>query len=303
MAQEKKYLINIIGPTAVGKTSLSLLLARNFDAEIFSSDSRQIFKEMNIGTAKPDQDELNLIKHHFINNHSIQDNYSAGKYEAEIIPALGKYFQKKQIAILSGGTGLYIDAVLTGLDSFPDISNEIDQKVDQMLEQKGLDYLCEELKNLDPEYFEKVDLQNSRRVSRALKVIIGSKKKYSSFLNQEKTAREFLPINILLTRDREELYQRINQRVDSMIENGQLEEAKSLHPFKELRSLQTVGYQEIFEYLDGNLDLDDCLKEIKKNTRRYAKRQITWFKKYDANSFHPSEERQILEFINQQILL
>ena len=292
-----------MGPTAVGKTSLSLFLAKHFHTEIFSSDSRQIYKEMNIGTAKPSQEELNLVKHHFIDTISIKDNYSAGKYEKEIIPKLEKYFQSNQFAILSGGTGLYIDAVITGLDHFPSISEDIDQRVDKLLEDKGLEYLSQELKTHDPEYYNKVDLQNSRRVSRALKVIYGSGKKYSSFLNQEKPPREFKVINILLDRDREELYQRINQRVDSMFEDGQLEEAKSLYPFKELRSLQTVGYQEIFEYLEGTFDLKNCLEEIKKNTRRYAKRQITWFKKYEVKSFHPSQQIEILDYIKEQTLL
>lgn len=303
MTQEKKYLINIIGPTAVGKTSLSLSLAKEFGAEIFSSDSRQIFMDMNIGTAKPTSEELNEVVHHFIHKKSIVENYSAGKYEDEIIPALGKYFESHNIAILSGGTGLYIDAVLFGLDSFPEITKEIDNKVDDLEKEKGLDFLKSELQNLDPDYYEKVDLQNSRRISRALKVIYVSGKKYSSFLNQEKAPRIFTSINILLERERAELYDRINQRVDQMIEAGQIDEAKSLNQHKELRSLQTVGYKEIFDYLDGKFDLDFCIEEIKKNSRRYAKRQITWFKKYDAKAFHPQHEKDIIAFINQQMLL
>jgi len=303
LAQKKKYLINIIGPTAVGKTKLSILLAKEFEAEIFSSDSRQIFMEMNIGTAKPTQEELSQVVHHFIHEKSIQEKYSAGKYEDEIILALGKYFESHDIAILSGGTGLYIDAVLFGLDSFPEIPQSIDEKVDKMEEEKGLDFLIKELEKLDPEYFEKVDLQNSRRISRALKVIYGSGKKYSSFLNQEKETRKFTTINILLERDRAELYDRINHRVDQMMKDGQMEEAKALFQFKELRSLQTVGYKEIFDHLDGNYGLNFCIEEIKKNSRRYAKRQITWFKKYDAKSFHPSQQKEIVEHIKQHILL
>ena len=303
MTQDKKYLINIIGPTAVGKTNLSLLLAKKYNAEIFSSDSRQIFKEMNIGTAKPSPLELSQITHHFISTKSIQENYSAGKYEEEILSALGKYFESNNIAILSGGTGLYIDAVLFGLDSFPDIPNEVDLKVDELEKEKGLDFLREELKRLDPDYFTQVDIHNSRRISRALKVIYASGKKYSSFLNQEKETRIFKPINILLHRERPELYERINLRVDYMMENGQIEEAKSLLEFKNLRSLQTVGYQEIFNYLEGEYKLDFCIEEIKKNSRRYAKRQITWFKKYEAKTFHPSQEKEICDFISGEILL
>ena len=282
-----------MGPTAVGKTDLSLHLAKKYDAEIFSSDSRQVFREMTIGTAKPNREELDLVKHHFINSHSIHDSYSAGKYEEEIITALGKYFQSNQIALLSGGTGLYIDAVLFGLDSFPPIKPSVEEKVERDLEEKGLEYLISELKSLDPEYYAQVDLQNSRRIGRALKVIYGSGKKYSSFLNHGKKQRRFEVINILLERDRTELYNRINKRVDLMLENGQLEEAKSLYPFKDLRSLQTVGYKEIFDYLDGKFDLEFCIEEIKKNTRRYAKRQMTWFKKYEAGSFNPENISEI----------
>ena len=301
MTQNKKYLINIIGPTAVGKTDIAIHLAKKYSAEIFSSDSRQIFKEMNIGTAKPSDKELSQVVHHFIHSHSIQDNYSAGQYEDEIIPALGKYFQGKDIAILCGGTGLYIDAVLFGLDSFPAISNEIEIKVDQLLQKEGLTFLQNEIKRLDPDYYAKVDLQNERRISRALKVIYASGKTYSSFLNRPKKQREFIPINILLERERNNLYQRINTRVDQMFEKGQLEEAKSLHQYKQLRSLQTVGYKEIFSHLDGEIELEQCKEEIKKNSRRYAKRQITWFKKYEAKSFHPSKQNEIEEYINAQI--
>jgi len=301
LESEKKYLINIMGPTAVGKTSLAIYLAKEFHAEIFSSDSRQVFKEMNIGTAKVSDKEMKDVKHHFINIRSITEDYSAGNYESEMIQALGKYYQSANIAILCGGTGLYIDAVINGLDKFPPVSKEHEEEVQNILDQKGIEGLQHELKKLDPEYFERVDIQNSRRLSRALQVICASGKKYSSFLNQEKPKRAFETINILLERPREELYERINLRVNQMLENGQLEEAKSLYAHKQLRSLQTVGYQELFSYFDGTLELEEAKSEIQKNTRRYAKRQITWFKKYDAFKVHPNQTDLILKHL-QSIL-
>ena len=290
-----------MGPTAVGKTSLAIHLAKEFDAEIFSSDSRQIFKEMNIGTAKPSEQELNEIKHHFISTRSIKENYSAGMYENDVIDALSNYFQHADIAILCGGTGLYIDAVIEGLDKFPEITPEAEAKVDTIFNSLGISGLQSELEKLDPEYYLQVDPQNSRRLTRALKVICASGKKYSSFLNQEKPKRTFSTINVLLERPRELLYDRINQRVDNMLQLGQLEEAKSLHAYKDLRALQTVGYQELFEYFDGILDFETAKAEIKKNTRRYAKRQITWFKKYQAFTSHPDEYKAISEYLKSQI--
>ena len=290
-----------MGPTAVGKTSLSIYLAMEFKAEIFSADSRQIFREMTIGTAKPSDEELSKVKHHFVNTRSITENYSAGLYEKEMIDALGKYFQSADIAILCGGTGLYIDAVLEGLDKFPEIPADVEQQIALIFKQTGIEGLQAELKKHDPEYYEQVDFQNSRRLIRALQVICASGKKYSSFLNQEKPKRFFTPINVLLERPREKLYDRINERVDSMLQVGLLEEAKHLHQFKELRSLQTVGYQELFAFFEDQYDLDTAIAEIKKNTRRYAKRQITWFKKYDAFLASPQEPNKILTHIKSEL--
>jgi len=301
LESEKKYLINIMGPTAVGKTTLAIQLAKEFDAEIFSSDSRQVFKEMNIGTAKVSEKEMKEVKHHFINTRSITENYSAGTYEEDVLHALGKYYQDASNAILCGGTGLYIDAVINGLDKFPRVTKEHEAQVNQIFKSNGMEGLQIELKKLDPEYFDLVDSQNSRRLTRALQVIIASGKKYSSFLNQEKPSRSFITINILLERSREELYDRINLRVEEMLKNGQIEEAKSLYPHKDLRSLQTVGYQELFAYFDGETDLETAKAEIQKNSRRYAKRQITWFKKYDAFKAHPDQKEEIIKHIKAMI--
>ncbi len=291
-----------MGPTAVGKTDLSISVAKAFDAEIFSSDSRQVFKETNIGTAKITDEEMQNVKHHFISTRSIHDDYSAGMYENDVIHALGKYFQTSDIAILCGGTGLYIDAVIEGLDKFPTVSAKDEQKVSDIFSANGLLGLQQELKKLDPEYYAIVDIQNSRRLSRALQVICASGKKYSSFLHQEKPKRLFTTINILLERPREELYDRINKRVDNMLQEGLLAEAKILHKHKALRSLQTVGYKELFIHLDGECDLDTAKNEIQKNSRRYAKRQITWFKKYNAFKAHPTQQKEILEYLNLQLI-
>lgn len=290
-----------MGPTAVGKTALSISIAKAFNAEIFSSDSRQVFKEMNIGTAKITETEMQNVKHHFISTRSIQDDYSAGMYEADVMDALDKYFQTSNVAILCGGTGLYIDAVIEGLDKFPAVSSKDQQMVTDILNSKGIEGLQLELKKLDPEYYEIVDTQNSRRLSRALQVICASGKKYSSFLHQEKPQRPFITINVLLERPREELYNRINQRVDSMLQNGLLEEAKELHQYKTLRSLQTVGYKELFAYFDGEIDMEIAKIEIQKNSRRYGKRQITWFKKYDGFKAHPDQEQDILEYLKSSL--
>jgi len=296
-----KYLINIMGPTGVGKTDWSIRLAKQYEAEIFSSDSRQIFKEMDIGTAKPDEDTLNMVKHHFINHKSIQDNYSAGHYEKEIIPALDRYFTNRNIGILVGGTGLYIDAVLFGLDVFPEISEESKEHIAYLYKEKGLETLLALLKEKDNEYYETVDKQNSRRVVRAMEVIVESGKSYTSFLNKPRKNRAFQIINLIIKRPRLELYERINQRVDQMMEDGLLEEAEKLFRFKKYRSLQTVGYSELFKYKEGEYDLEMAVKEIKKNSRRYAKRQNTWLKRYDAEIFHPNDVAEIENYISSFI--
>lgn len=279
------YLITIIGPTAIGKTSLSIALAQHFGCEIISCDSRQFFKEMKIGTAVPNNDELAAATHHFIQNKSIFENYSVGDFEQEAIAKLDELFLKNNIQIMVGGSGLYVDAVLKGFDDFPDIDASVREQINADFDAFGIDYLQKKLQELDVDYFNKLTienpqtLQNPQRMKRFVEVCIGTGKPYSSFLNQKKNTRQFTPIIIGLEAEREVMYDRINQRVDIMMNEGLLEEAKNLYPNKHLNALQTVGYRELFDYFDGSMSLDFAIEEIKKNTRRFAKRQLTWFKR------------------------
>ncbi|WP_417941565.1 tRNA (adenosine(37)-N6)-dimethylallyltransferase MiaA [Flavobacterium sp. RS13.1] len=296
-----KYLITIVGPTAIGKTALSIALAKHFNCEIISCDSRQFFKEMSIGTAVPNQEELQSATHHFIQNKSIFENYTVGDYEKEALLKLEELFQKNDFVILIGGSGLYVDAVLKGFDEFPEINPEVRSEVNFNYEKLGIEYLQEQLKNLDPDYFQKITLenpqtlQNPQRMMRFVEVCIGTKKPYSSFLNQKKNNREFMPVLIGLEADREVIYNRINQRVDSMMNEGLLEEAKSLYPNKALNALQTVGYRELFSYFDGEFTLPFAIDEIKKNTRRFSKRQLTWFKRNENTKwFDYAEDRKVI---------
>jgi tRNA dimethylallyltransferase len=282
-----KYLITIIGPTAIGKTSLSIALANHYNCEIISCDSRQFFKEMRIGTAVPSEMELPQAKHHFIQNKSIFDTYTVGDFEKEVITKLDELFATNDFAILVGGSGLYVDAVLKGFDAFPEIDASIRVEVQQNYEQNGLDYLQQKLQELDPDYFEILTkenpqtLQNPQRMMRFVEVCIGSGRPYSSFLNKEKNIRNFTPILIGLEANREIIYERINQRVDLMMNEGLLAEAEILFPNKELNALQTVGYRELFQFFDNEITLNFAIEEIKKNTRRFSKRQMTWFKKIE----------------------
>jgi tRNA dimethylallyltransferase len=273
------YLISIIGPTAIGKTSLSIKLAKAFETEIISSDSRQFYKEMNIGTAVPSKEELSEVKHHFIQHLSIEDEYSVGDFERDAIQTLDQLFKKHKVVVMVGGSGLFIDAITKGLDKFPNIDLEIRKKLNRELTEKGLAFLQNQLKELDPETYNTIARDNPRRVTRALEVCLQSGKPYSSFLSQDKAKRNFKVITVGLTASREIIYSRINQRVNIMIEKGLIEEAKKLFPKKDLNALDTVGYKELFEYFEGNYTLDFAIEEIKKNTRRFAKRQNTWFKK------------------------
>ena len=280
-----KKLITIIGPTAIGKTALSIKLAQHFNCEILSCDSRQFFKEMKIGTAVPSDEELASAPHHFIQNKSIFENYSVGDFEREAISKLDEFFKTNDYAILVGGSGLYVDAILKGFDTFPGIETAVRTDIISNYEQFGIEYLQNKLEEMDPNYFEIISkenpqtLQNPQRMMRFVEVCIGSKKPYSSFLNQKKNTRNFTPIIIGLEADRQEMYDRINLRVDLMMQAGLLEEAKVLYPNKTLNALQTVGYRELFSHFDGEFTLDFALEEIKKNTRRFAKRQMTWFKR------------------------
>jgi tRNA dimethylallyltransferase len=300
-----KYLITIVGPTAIGKTALSISLAQHFKCEIISCDSRQFFKEMTIGTAVPTEDELQSATHHFIQNKSIFENYTVGDYEKEALHKIEELFQNNDFAILIGGSGLYVDAVLKGFDEFPEIDPAIRSKVNLNYEKLGINYLQEQLKNLDPDYYQKITienpqtLQNPQRMMRFTEVCIGTGKPYSSFLNQKKNNRNFTPILIGLEADRQVIYDRINQRVDIMMQQGLLEEAKKLHPNKTLNALQTVGYRELFSYFDGEFSLPFAIEEIKKNTRRFSKRQLTWFKRNEDTKWfdYATSKKEIIDYI------
>ncbi len=275
----KKVLITVAGPTAIGKTKLAIDLATYFKTEIISADSRQFYKEMSIGTAVPSRHDLELVPHHFIQHKSIQEIYNVGDFKKDALNVLDILFKKYDIAIMVGGSGLYLDAVNHGLDTFPGVDREIRTKLNNIHKQEGIEVLQNQLKELDPQYYAKVDIQNPHRIIRALEICLGTGKTYSSFLNKKKPPRPFNSIMIGLSTERSILYDKINTRVDAMIENGLIEEAKSLYKHKHLNALQTVGYKELFNFFDGKWDLDFTISEIKKNTRRFAKRQLTWFGK------------------------
>jgi tRNA dimethylallyltransferase len=304
-----KYLITIVGPTAIGKTALSITLAQHFNCEIISCDSRQFFKEMTIGTAVPNQEELEAATHHFIQNKSIFENYTVGDYEKEALQKLGELYETNDFAILVGGSGLYVDAVLKGFDEFPEIDSAIRAEVNLNYEKQGIEYLQDQLKKLDPDYYQKITLenpqtlQNPQRMMRFVEVCIGAEKPYSSFLNQKKNNRTFTPILIGLDADREVIYNRINQRVDIMMQQGLLEEVKALYPNKALNALQTVGYRELFSYFDGEFTLPFAIDEIKKNTRRFSKRQLTWFKRNENTKWfdYATPKNAIIDYIKSKL--
>jgi len=275
----KKYLISIVGPTAIGKTALSIKLANYFKTEIISADSRQFFKEMSIGTAAPTEEELAAAPHHFIHHKSITEDYNVGAFEKDALKKIEELHQKHDIVIMVGGSGLYVDAVTKGLDYFPDVDPKIREQLNYTLKKEGLEALQLQLKNLDIVAYNTIAIDNPHRVIRALEICIGTNKPYSSFLNKEKNKRPFKTITIGLTADREIIYNRINKRVDIMVENGLIDEVKSLIEYKHLNALNTVGYKEIFNALDNTWSLDFAISEIKKNSRRFAKRQLTWFKR------------------------
>ncbi|WP_394748565.1 tRNA (adenosine(37)-N6)-dimethylallyltransferase MiaA [Spongiimicrobium salis] len=272
-------LISIVGPTAIGKTALSIALAQHYRTEIISADSRQFYKEMRIGTAVPSTSELASAPHHFIQHKSIEEAYSVGDFEKEAIALLEKKFQEHQLLIMVGGSGLYVDAVVKGLDEFPSVPAKVRTSLNTLLEKEGIAALQQRLKVLDPEYYKSVDLGNPHRLIRALEVCIASNKPYSSFRKKEKKNRSFHTITIGLTAERPIIYDRVNQRVDIMMDQGLLHEAESLRNHRHLNALQTVGYKELFAYFDKIYDLETAIGEIKKNTRRFSKRQMTWFKK------------------------
>lgn len=290
MSKNQKYLITIIGPTGIGKTRTSIDLAAFFETEILSADSRQFYKEMTIGTAVPSLDEIHKVPHHFIHHLSIENDYSVGDYEKEALQLLQEKFKEKDLLFLVGGSGLYIDAVIKGLDCFPDVDSDIRQGLQHLVLESGISSLQKKLQQLDPDYYKIVDKQNAHRLIRALEICIGSGKPYSSFLGKQNNKREFKVLKIGLTADREILYNRINKRVDLMMEEGLLQEAKSLYDKRHLNALQTVGYRELFSFLNDEISLKEAIIEIKKNSRRYAKRQLTWLRKDEAIKWFEYDE-------------
>ena len=298
-----KTLIAVVGPTAIGKTALSIKLANHYNTEIVSADSRQFYKEMTIGTAVPSKEELSAAKHHFIQNLSVTEDYSVGDFERDGLALLDKLFKVQDIVILVGGSGLYVDAIVKGLNHFPDVDESIRLKLNDNLKNEGLEPLQNQLKTLDPKYFEKVDIHNPHRVIRALEICIGTQKTYTSFLEQDKEERPFNTITVGLEAERTKIYERINDRVDIMMAEGLLKEVKSLEPYKNYNALNTVGYKELFNYLDDEWSLEFAISEIKKNTRRFAKRQLTWFKKNSDTLWfnYKTAEQTIIKVIDNKM--
>lgn len=305
----ENILIVIIGPTAIGKTALSIKLAKYFNCDIVSCDSRQFFKEMKIGTAVPNELELAAAPHHFIQNKSIFDNYSVGDFETEALNKLDELFQKNPIQIMVGGSGLYVDAVLKGFDEFPDINPSVREEINIRFEELGIEYLQKKLQELDTSYYLYLQstnpqtLLNPQRMKRFVEVCIGAGKPYSSFIGKRKNQRNFTPIVIGIEANREIMYERINKRVDIMMSEGLLEEVKTLYPNKELNALQTVGYRELFDFFDGKITLEEGIEQIKTNTRRFSKRQMTWFKKTENTNWFDfkADTHEIINFIELKI--
>lgn len=300
--ESKKLLVVIAGPTAVGKTSFAIDLAKHFKTEIISCDSRQFFKELSVGTAKPTTEELEMIPHHFIGNLSIQDNYNVSTYEHEVLAKLKDLFKTKDLVVMVGGSGLYIDAVCYGIDDFPEVNQGLRNQLKLDLKEKGVAYLLAELKELDLDYYEVVDKQNPNRIIRALEVCKMTGKKYSEQRKNPSKDRPFKILKYALNRDRSELFERIGLRVDQMIENGLINEVVSLKAYRDLNALNTVGYKEIFSYLDGEMTMELTLEKIKTNTRRYAKRQLTWLKRDGQYQWHtPGDITQIINEVDSYL--
>lgn len=301
---KNKFLISIMGPTASGKTNLAIQLAHHFKTEIVSADSRQFYKGLDIGTAKPNAEELASVKHHFIDCLEVGTQYNAGQFEDDALKTLDQIFDKNDFAVMVGGSGLYLNAVLFGIDPFPEIPRETRLKALNFYKENGLQALRDELRSLDPVYFLEVDLDNPRRLMRALEVCYASGKPYSSFRNQGPQPRKFKSIKIAYQWDRELLYERINMRVDDMISNGLIAEAQKFTGFQDSTALDTIGYKEIFQFLDGKLTKEEAIDLVKRNSRRYAKRQTTWFHKdTEIHWFSPlAQTKDIVQFINETIL-
>lgn len=298
----KPTLLVIIGPTGIGKTDLSLDLAEKYHTCIISADSRQLYADLKIGTASPTPEQLARVTHYFVGTLKLTDYYSAAQYEAEAIKKLEELFQKHSVVVLTGGSMMYVDAVCKGIDDIPTVDKETRQYLMERYEKEGLEPLCAELKLRDPEYYSIADIRNPKRVIHALEICYMTGKTYTSFRTQTQKERPFHIIKIGLQRDREELYKRINQRVDLMIEEGLLEEARKVYPYRNLNSLNTVGYKELFKYFDGEWDLPYAIEKIKQNSRIYSRKQVTWFKRdADITWFHPDQKKEILQFINEEL--
>ena len=295
-----KTLIVITGPTAVGKTDLCMEIARRFDIPIINADSRQLFRELRIGTASPTPEQLAKVRHYFVGTLNIGDYYSASMYEQDVMTLLGQLFKTSDYALLSGGSMMYIDTVCNGIDDIPTVDEKTRTLMKRRLAEEGLEKLVEELRRIDPEHYEVVDRQNPRRVVHALEICHMTGQTYTSFRKAEKKQRPFEIIKIGLNREREELYNRINRRVDSMMEQGLLKEAEEMLPYRQANALNTVGYKELFSYFDGIWELDEAVERIKGNTRRYARKQLTWFKRdQQMKWFHPDEQEQIMKYISE----
>ncbi|MXV17851.1 tRNA (adenosine(37)-N6)-dimethylallyltransferase MiaA [Hufsiella ginkgonis] len=302
MPGEKKLIV-VAGPTAIGKTSLAIQLAQQFDTDVISADSRQFFREMSIGTAKPSGPELTAVKHHFIDSHSIHESFSVGDFEEQGLQLLEELFKNKDIVILAGGSGLYIDAICKGFDDLPKPGKGIREELNSQYAAEGLDPLLQELENADPEYFSLVDKHNPQRIIRALEVWRSTGTPVSALRLNQGNLRPFSVIHIGLTLPREVLYERINLRVDQMVCDGLINEVTRLLPYRSLNALNTVGYKEIFEYLDGYVSLDEAISLIKQNTRRFAKRQLTWFRRNDKITwFEPGQLPEIRSFLEKELI-
>jgi len=297
-----KFLIILLGPTGVGKTDLSIELAKYYHTEIISCDSRQIYKEMSIGTAVPDQQTLESVPHHFIQSHSIHDYYNASKFEIEVLEKLELLFQKKEIVVMTGGSMMYIDALCKGIDDLPEVDEELRKSLTQRLESEGIESLRNELRYHDPIYYNQVDLRNPKRILHALEICLMTGSPYSSFRTNQPKKRPFHIIKLGLNLDREVLYTRINERVEKMFREGLEIESLNLYPFRHLNSLNTVGYRELFDYFDGNITLTEAREKIKANSRKYARKQLTWFRRDpEITWFTPAMKDEIIEFTNRQL--
>ena len=299
-----KTLIILLGPTGVGKTNLSIGIAEHFSIEIISSDSRQLYREMTIGTAVPDESILEKIKHHFIHSHSIFDYYNASKYEIEVIAKLDFLFKKYDVVLMTGGSMLYIDAVCKGIDDLPEVDTLLRSSLIERMKSEGIESLRAELRRLDPDYYSEVDIRNPKRVLHGLEICLITGKPYSSFRSNQPKPRNFNIVKIGLNRERPILYEKINQRADGMFKDGLVEEARNLYPYRNLNPLNTVGYRELFEYFNNKISLEEAKERIKANSRKYARKQLTWFTRDPAIIwFSPPNEDDIISFLDLQLQL